>query len=386
MIKVGLVGAGAIANTHIEGFLKFQDRARIVAVADIYLEKAQQKIETYGLAAVAYDDYKNMFSNEELDLVVIVTPPFAHTDPTIAALKTGANVLLEKPMAPSLKECDEMLAAEAESGKFISVVAQNRFMNPMMKLREVVKSGLAGNILHAQVDLYWWRGQSYYDLWWRGTWEKEGGGCTLNHAVHHIDLFQWMMGMPIEVQSVVTNINHENSEVEDFSTSILRYEDGRIGQITASLIHHGENQRLIFQGESASISAPWQVQASLSQENGFPMENEELEKEIQAHFLALPDLAYEGHAGQIQNVLACLEGKEELMISGEEGRRTLELVSAIYQSGVTGKAVKLPMSSDAPFYTREGVLSNVPHFHEKTRSIESASEDITFGSTYKKEG
>jgi predicted dehydrogenase len=288
-------------------------------------------------------------------------------------------------MATSLEECDAMIAAAEKNGKLLSVVAQNRYKTPMMKLKAVLDSGMAGVIKHAQVDSFWWRGQNYYDLWWRGTWEKEGGGCTMNHAVHHIDLFQWMMGMPAEVQAIITNVNHDNSEVEDFSTAVLLYEDGRVGQITASLIHHGENQRLIFQGEKASISAPWRVQASTAMDNGFPEVNTALEEEMSRFYEQLPAVEFDGHDGQIANVLAALEGEEELLIDGVAGRRTIELVMAIFQSGTTGKRVKLPMTPEDPFYTREGILKNAPHFHEKTRSVESASEYITFGSDYKEE-
>jgi predicted dehydrogenase len=253
----------------------------------------------------------------------------------------------------------------------------------MMKLKSVLDSGLAGRIIHGQVESFWWRGQSYYDLWWRGTWEKEGGGCTLNHAVHHIDLYLWMMGMPDEVQAVITNINHENSEVEDFSTTVLMYADGRIGQVTASLVHHGEHQKLSFQGEKAGVIVPWMVNASTSLDNGFPEPNPELEAEIQAYYDQLPEVEYDGHDGQIANVLAALEGTEELLIDGKAGRRTLELVMAIFQSGTTGERVKLPMTPEDSFYTREGILKYAPHFHEKTRSVESASEKITYGSDYK---
>jgi len=384
MIKVAIIGAGAIANTHIEGLLKFQEKCQIVAIADIYPNKAKEKVERFGLGAtVVYDDYKKLFTETEIDLAIIVTPPFAHAETTITALNAGSNVLLEKPMATSLEECDAMIAAAEKNRKLLSVVAQNRYKTPMMKLKAVLDSGMAGEIKHAQVDSFWWRGQNYYDLWWRGTWEKEGGGCTMSHAVHHIDLFQWMMGMPNEVQAVITNVNHNNSEVEDFSTSVLFYENGRVGQITASLVHHGENQRLIFQGEKAAISAPWRVQASTAMDNGFPEANTTLEKEISQFYEQLPELKFDGHDGQIANVLAAIKGEEELLIDGVAGRCTIELVMAIFQSGATGMRVKLPMTPADPFYTREGILKNAPHFNKKTRSVESASEYITFGSDYK---
>lgn len=385
MIKVAIIGAGAIANTHIEGLLKFQEQCQIVAIADIYADKAREKVTRFGLEAAVFEDYKKLFAETEIDLAVIVTPPFAHADVTISALNAGVNVLLEKPMATSLEECDAMLAAAEKSGKLLSVVAQNRYKTPMMKLKAVFDSGLAGKIQHAQVDSFWWRGQNYYDLWWRGTWEKEGGGCTMNHAVHHIDLFQWMMGMPAEIQAVIANLNHDNSEVEDFSTAVLFYEDGRVGQITASLVHHGENQRMIFQGEKASIAVPWRVQASTAMDNGFPEANPALEEKINHLYDQLPEVMFDGHDGQIANVLAALNDEEKLLIDGVAGRSTIELVTAIFQSGTTGQRVKLPMTPTDPFYTREGILKNAPHFHEKTRSVESASEYITFGSEYKKE-
>ena len=385
MINVAIIGAGAIANTHIEGLLKFKDKCQIVAVADIYQNKAQEKVERYGLDAAVFEEYQKIFEETDVHLAVILTPPFAHAETTIAALNAGAHVLLEKPMATSLEECDAMIAAALENKRLLSVVAQNRFKTPMMKLKAVLDSGMAGKILHAQVDSFWWRGQNYYDLWWRGTWEKEGGGCTMNHAVHHIDLFQWMMGMPAELQAVINNINHDNSEVEDFSTTVLMYEDGRVGQITASLVHHGESQRLVFQGEKASIAAPWRVQASSAMDNGFPEVNVALEEQINQFYEQLPDVPYDGHDGQIANVLAALEGQEELMIDGVAGRRTIELVMAIFQSGTTGERVKLPMKPTDIFYTREGILKHAPHFHEKTRSVESVSEYITFGSEYKTE-
>lgn len=385
MIKVAIIGAGAIANTHIEGLLKFPEKCQIVALADIYPDKAREKVERFELEAAVYEDYRDLLVKNEIDLAVVLTPPFAHAETTIAALSAGANVLLEKPMATSLEECDAMIAAAEKNDKLLSVVAQNRYKTPMMKLKSVLDSGLAGKILHAQVDSFWWRGQNYYDLWWRGTWEKEGGGCTMNHAVHHIDLFQWMMGMPSEIQAVITNINHDNSEVEDFSTTVLIYDDGRVGQVTASLIHHGENQRLIFQGEKAAISAPWRVQASTAMDNGFPEVNKALEEKISQFYDQLPDVQYDGHDGQIANVLAALVGEEDLLIDGVAGRSTIELVSAIFQSGTTGERVKLPMTPVDPFYTRDGILESAPHFHEKTRSVESASEYITFGSKYEEE-
>ncbi|NOZ49094.1 MAG: Gfo/Idh/MocA family oxidoreductase, partial [Chloroflexi bacterium] len=369
---------------HIQAFLHFPERCQITALVNHTPSRAEQKAEQYNLKAKIYTTWEQMLNDQTVELAAICLPPFVHTSAAVDLLNAGVHVLLEKPMAPTLEECDRILEAAKHSHKRLAVVAQNRYRSPLMKLKQVLDSGIAGRILHAQVDSYWWRGSRYYDLWWRGTWQKEGGGCTLNHAVHHIDLFQWMMGMPDELQAVVTNLNHKNSEVEDFSATMMHYSDGRLGQLTASLIHHGEQQRFTFQGERASVAVPWQVLASKQRDNGFPEPDTETIAEIDQFFHDLPDMPYEGHLGQIDNVLSALEGTAELLIDGEQGRNAIELVTAIYQSGFNGQKVALPLSPDSPFYTRAGVLAHAPHFHEKTRSVEGFSdEEISFGSDYK---
>jgi predicted dehydrogenase len=380
MIKVAIIGTGAISETHIQGFLRFKDRCRIVALVDTTPEKAERQAAKYGLDVNTYTESSRLFESQAVDLAAICTPPFAHAPIAIQALNAGAHVLGEKPMATCLLECDQMLAAAEANGRLLSIVAQNRYKNPLMKLKQVLDSGLVGKILHAQVDSFWWRGSYYYDLWWRGTWEKEGGGCTMNHAVHHIDLFQWMAGMPSAVQALIANLAHDNSEVEDFSTAAMFFENGAFGQVNASLVHHGELQRVVIQGERAMVSAPWSVSANRQMENGFPEADPETAAQIQAYYDGLPDLEYSDHAGQIGNVLAAIAGEQALLIDGHAGRKTLELVSAIYQSGATGARVSLPLTPKDPFYTREGILGAAPRFYKKRRSVEGFDTgEITFG-------
>ncbi|MDM5339067.1 Gfo/Idh/MocA family oxidoreductase [Fictibacillus enclensis] len=383
MLNIAIIGTGAIANTHVKGYQQFPETCRIVAFCDIYVEKAAMMNEEFGLEVAVYQDYKEMLKNENIDLVSICTPPYTHAELSIASLDAGKHVLVEKPMASSLEECDRMNEAAERNGKILSVIAQNRFTNPMMKLKHILDTGLMGPIVHSQIDSFWWRGHSYYDLWWRGTWEKEGGGCTLNHAVHHIDICQWMRGMPSEITAVMSNTSHDNAEVEDISIAIFSYQDGTLGQITSSVIHHGEEQQVIFQGKRARVSAPWKVKASLSMENGFPQEDTKLEEEIQNVYNQMEDLSYEGHAGQIYNVLSAIEGKTGLLVDGRQGRQTLELITAIYQSSSLGEKVQLPLDPLSPFYTREGVLKNARHFFEKKTSVENFAENkITTGTFY----
>ena len=273
MINVAIVGTGNIAHAHVKAYLMFPERCRIAALIDIIPEKARRMKEQYHLDAEVYDNHLDIL-DLDLDLVDVCTPPYVHAEISINALKHGKNVVCEKPMAASLEECDAMLKARDESGKKLSIIAQNRFRVPIRNLKALLDSGMAGRVRHAQIDSLWFRGHSYYDLWWRGTWEKEGGGCTLNHAVHHIDMLGWMMGMPERVTSVLANTGHDNAEVEDLSVSVMEY-PGALATVTASVVHHGEDQAVTFQCEKAKIAAPYSVFASQPQPNGFPLKEQD---------------------------------------------------------------------------------------------------------------
>ena len=383
MIRIAIVGTGNIANAHVQAYLQFPERCHIAYLVDIVPEKARRMREKYGLDAEVMDDHQALLPLQDIDLVDVCTPPYVHAQISINCLRSGKNVVCEKPMAASLEECDQMLRARDESGKRLSIIAQNRFRQPIRNLKALLDSGLAGPVRCAQVDSFWWRGHCYYDLWWRGTWEKEGGGCTLNHAVHHIDMLLWMMGLPQRVTSVLANTAHDNAEVEDLSVSILQY-PGALAQLTASVVHHGEEQQLVFQCEKAKLAAPFSCYASLSMGNGFPQRNEALEKEIADFAAALPPVRYEGHTGQLENVLTALEQNAPVAIGGEDGRRTIELITAVYKSGATGETVSLLLAADDPFYTVEGLMARMPHFHEKTASAADLEGEITLGSSYTK--
>ena len=385
MIRVAIVGTGGISHAHIKAYLQFPERCKIVALVDIIPGKAQRVKEQYGLDAEVFTDHHDIL-DREIDLVDVCTPPFAHAEISINALKSGKNVVCEKPMAASLQECDAMLKARDESGKKLSIIAQTRFRRPVRNLTALLDSGMAGKVRHATVNSLWFRGHSYYDLWWRGTWEKEGGGCTLNHAVHHIDMLGWMMGTPERVTSVLANTGHDNAEVEDLSVSVAEY-PGALAVVTASVVDHGEDQALIFQCEKAKIAFPYSVFASQPQPNGFPLAEPDgaFAKQAEEYLALLPPIPYEMHTGQLENVLSALETDSEPAITGEDGRRTIELITAIYKAGSSRQAVSLPIGPEDPFYTVEGIRGAVPHFYEKTASVESQDGDLSFGNFRKGE-
>lgn len=378
MLNIAIVGTGNISHNHIQSYLQFADRCRIVALVDIWPEKAEEKKTRYGLSeARVYNSHQAMLdAGIHVDVVDVCTPPYVHADISIDALHAGKHVLCEKPMAASLAECDAMIAAQKASGKMLSVIAQNRFTDAFWRLKAAVDSGLAGKICHAQVDSFWWRGHCYYDLWWRGTWQKEGGGCTLNHAVHHIDAIQWMLGFPSEVVAMMSNVAHDNAEVEDLSAAIFKYSDGALAQLTASVVHHGEDQKIVIQGEKARISAPWKVYASQSADNGFPQadNNRELEEQLDALFHAMPALQWTLHSGQIDNLLSAIEQQTPPLVDGEQGKRSLELITAIYKSAITRTVVTLPIPCDDDFYRTGGLMAKAPHFYEKSASVSNFTE------------
>ncbi|WP_312431461.1 Gfo/Idh/MocA family protein [Lacrimispora sp.] len=376
MLNVAIIGTGGIARSHANGLLTFPDKCKVVALCDIYPEKAEKFKEEFGFfEARVFGDHTKLFSSGiPINLVHVCTPPSAHAEIAIHAMNAKMNVLVEKPMAPSLKECDEMLAAEAENGVVLGSIAQNRFRNSIYKLKKVLDSGLAGKLRVSHVDSLWWRGHSYYDLWWRGTWAKEGGGPTLNHAVHHIDMINWYTGtLPTEVSSMLANVMHDNSEVEDISFAALKYADGSIAEVTSSVVHHGEEQGLVLQCEKAKLAAPWSCIAQVAKSNGFPYpeSNAELMKKIEDYYASIPDLPHESHTGQIGDMLTAIENAERPIITGTDGKKTVELITAIYKAGFEKRTVTLPIEKDDPYYTFEGLLARAPHFYRKMASVEN---------------
>lgn len=379
-IGIAILGAGAIAEVHIKAYQAYPELCEVRAVCDLFPQKAEELINRWGIPAKAYKDYREALQREDIDAVSICLPPSAHPAVAMDALDAGKHVLTEKPMAGSLEECDAMIAAAEKSGKLLGAVAQNRYKTPHQKLKRLLEENAIGPIRFATVNSLWWRGENYYDIWWRGTWEKETGGCVTNHAVHHIDLLQWMLGMPRSVSAVISNVGHSNSECEDVAVAVLRYPETLV-QLTASIVNHNEAQEILFHGEKASVGVPWQVTASKAQPNGFPEPDEETREKIQKRYDELPELKTEGHPAEIENFLRSIRGEETLLIDGRQGRNTIELIAAIYKSAYTGREVELPLSEDDVFYRKGGLASVMPHFHEKKKSIDNfaPSKPITLG-------
>jgi len=383
MLNVGIIGTGNISGAHLAAYLAFPDDVQVVGLADIAPAKAEAKRAEHELThATVYDDAAAMLAAEDLDLVSIATPPGTHCELTIQALEAGVHVIVEKPMAPSLEECDRMLEAQRRSGKILSVIAQNRFRDDMAQLKAVLDSGKVGRIAHARIASEWWRGHSYYDLWWRGTWASEGGGSTLNHAIHHIDISLWLLGRPQAVAAMITNAGHDNAEVEDLSVAILQYERG-LAELTSSVVHHGEQQEIVVQGEHARVSQPWRAVAEIARPNGFPETggNAELVAELDGLVAELAPLEHTGHTGQLADVIAAVQGGHAPLVDGEDGKRAIELVTAIYAAAIERRTIDLPISPEDPFYRSGTLVERAPRFFAKTASVDSQDGEIIVGPT-----
>lgn len=381
-LGVAIIGTGNIAPAHVKGYLASQDVCEIRALCDIYPAKAEKLAKRGNIEdqLVIITDYHELLSRDDINLVSLCLPPSLHCQVAVDFLFAGKHVIVEKPMASSLAECDRMIEAQRQSGKVLSVISQNRFRTAPMRVKQLLDQGVLGRVLFARVNSMWWRGSAYYDLWWRGTYEKEGGGCTLNHAVHQIDILQWLIGVPDQVLSVMSNVNHTNSEVEDASISILSY-PSLMAEVNASLVDHDEKQEFFLATEKASIGIPWYVKSVKQLPNGFFEPSLETEEELQAIYESLPSLSLEGHDAQLRNVLEAIADDVPPLVTAEEGRKAVELICAMYKSSTEKGSVILPLAKDDPFYTTEGMLKRMVRYHKKLRSVENLedSNEISLG-------
>ena len=374
MMRIGIIGTGGIARKHLEGYLTFSEKCIIAGVADVYRDKAEEFASrvSYGSEINVYDDYQDMIGNENLDAVSICTPPYTHAEIAVACLEAGIHVLCEKPMAPSVEECDAMNRAQKVSGKILSICHQNRFRNDVQEVKHILDSGILGKTLLTRVDSFWWRTKLYYDLWWRGTWEKEEGGCVLNHAVHQLDLMLWFLGKPLSLSSFSANLGHDNSEVEDFNSTIMKFPGNTVAQFTTNLVWHGQEQKLTFQCEKGGLSTPWDLFCSKPRANGsFDGSDDEMVEKIMELRSDYVPMEYERHIGAVGNFINAISGEEELLIDGHDGKAVIELVTSIYRSFYESKEVDFCIGSDNPWYTFEGILNNTEHFYEKGKSIDN---------------
>lgn len=359
-IKTGIIGCGKGAHLHAQA-LKSLPESDFTAVYSRNLTTAKAFGKEYNVPAFA--SIEEMAQVGGVEMVVVCTPHPAHADVTIRAAKAGMHVLVEKPLASSLQDCDAMIRTAKEKGVLLGTVCQRRFYPSAMRLREAIDAGKIGRPILGTVTMLGWRDEAYYRADpWRGSWEGEGGGVLVNQAPHQLDLLQWYLGPIDELFGYWDNLNHPYIEVDDTALAVIRFKSGALGNIVVSnsqnpalygKVHvHGENGaslgvqtdggQMFIAGMSAITEPPvndlWTI----------PGEEHLLEKwkqEDTALFETVDPTVY-FHARQIEDFLgAILQGRKPL-IDGEEGRRTVEIFTAIYRSTRDRKPIKFPLQPE----------------------------------------
>src|SRR5687767_3122724 len=227
IVRTAIVGCGKVGHIHAAALTTLKE-SELVAVCDSDMERAREFGARYGVAAFA--DTAEMVARSRVEAVVVCTPHPLHAPPTLAAAAAGAHVLVEKPLAASLEDCDAMIAACRSAGVRLGVVSQRRFFEPVMRMKRAVEEGKIGRPVLGEVVMLSWRDESYYRSDpWRGKWSTEGGGVLINQSPHHIDILQWLMGPVEEVTGYWANVNHPSVEVEDTAAAAIRFRGGGLG-------------------------------------------------------------------------------------------------------------------------------------------------------------
>lgn len=349
-IRIALLGCGRISVRHSQLLGEGQiEGATLCAVCDIVPEKASRVAEKY--AVPAYTDMHKMMQEARPDVVAILTESGNHARHTIELAKYGAHVVVEKPMALTLLDADRMIEACDTAGVKLFVIKQNRFNVPVVKLREAVEAGRFGKMVMGTIRVRWCRPQAYYDQdAWRGTWAMDGGVLT-NQASHHIDLLEWMLG---DVNSVfaMSRTALANIEAEDTAVAVLRFRSGALGIIEATTATRpkdlegsvsilGEKGAVEIGGFAVNEMKTWKFVDPL------PSDDEVLER----YSVNPPNVYGFGHKAYYDHVVSAIRDGSPSLVDGLEGRRSLELINAIYESIETKREVALRFE---PAFSRLG--------------------------------
>ncbi|CAM3268648.1 Gfo/Idh/MocA family oxidoreductase [Filibacter tadaridae] len=344
-LKYAVIGCGRISPNHIAAAVK--NKLNIVALCDLEESKMDETILTFNLPNTVkkYTDYKEMLVNENPELVGICTESGEHGRIALDCIEAGSNLIIEKPIALSLEEADQIIAKAKEKNVKVSACHQNRFNKSVLKMREAVEEGRFGKLLHGTAHIRWNRGEDYYkQAPWRGTWEQDGG-ALMNQCIHNIDLLRWMMGDEIvEVVGMTDNLMHEFIDAEDLGMALVRFANGSYGLIEGTtnifpknleetLYIFGEEGTVKIGGKSVNIIEEWMF-----------ADNKDDSEEVKEKYHENPPTVYGfGHNPLYADVIDAVNNDRAPYVTAEDGRRALELVLAIYKSAAEGKSIKLPM-------------------------------------------
>jgi len=345
-----IIGTGMIARFHAQA-IQAIPQARLVGCYNHRAESAQEFAQTY--ACQAYSDLEAMLANPEISVVTICTPSGAHLEPALAAAQAGKHVLVEKPLEITLERCDQIIAACQQAGTQLGAILPSRFSPANLALKQAIDQGRFGRLTLGDTYVKWWRTQEYYDSGgWRGTWDLDGGGALMNQAIHNVDLLYWLMGDVESVQAMTATLAHERIEVEDTAVAALRFKNGALGVIEAATsaypgllkrteIHGNKGSARVEQDDvtlwAFDTEAPGDdvILEALSKGSGFT-----------AGASDPRGINHAGHRDQLADFLKAIDTGTAARVDGREGRKSVEIIRAIYQSAKTGQAVHLPLQGD----------------------------------------
>lgn len=353
-VKLALIGTGQIAGSHVrpsgdpEAVLFPYGDAEYVAVMDIDGQRAEAFARKYGIASV-YTDMDELLSREQPHIVSITTPPKAHAELSIRAMRAGAWVLCEKPLCASLRELDAIQEVERETGNVCSSVFQFRFGGAVRHLKQVIDQQLAGRVLLGTCHTTWYRDPAYYEVEWRGTWESELGGPTMIHGIHAMDTLLWLMGDWEEVRALCATADR-TIEVEDISSASVLFANGAVGNILNSVLCPQQQTFVRFDFQQGSA---WTEGAlyDLNRDKWRFLTQDTMDAERKNAFATITDDTATRQSSQIRALVDDFREGRRPLVSGAEARRTLEFITALYKSSATGMAVrKGSIVTGDPFY------------------------------------
>ncbi|MCF0233566.1 MAG: Gfo/Idh/MocA family oxidoreductase [Thermoguttaceae bacterium] len=342
--KFGIIGCGMIARFHAKAIREIG--AEVVACFDQIPAAAEKFAQEENCKA--YADLNEMLANPEIQIVTIGTPSGAHLEPAVAAARAGKHVIVEKPLEVTTARCDEIIAECEKAGVTLSTVFPSRFHQSSVQLKKAVEAGRFGKLTLGDAIVKWYRTQQYYDSGvWRGTWKLDGGGALMNQAIHSVDLLLWLMGDVAEVTALTGLVAHENIEVEDVAVAALKFKNGALGLLEATTAAYpGYLKRIETHGSVGSAVIEEEDIIKWDFAESAP-EDEEI-RESMANRLsggggaADPSaISAKPHAKQFADVLDAIENGRKPLIDGYEGRKSVEVICAVYESARKGGVVKL---------------------------------------------
>jgi UDP-N-acetyl-2-amino-2-deoxyglucuronate dehydrogenase len=349
-IKVAIIGCGRIAYKHVEAITQNSDEIELIAVCDVVEANANGKRDEYIKAlggknhVKVYTDYKEMLEKTDIDMVSIATESGYHAEIAIDCMNSGKHVIVEKPMALSTKDADRMIQCSRKNNVKLCVNHQNRFNEPIQKLRAAVEEGRFGKLVNGTARILWNRNMGYYtQAPWRGTW-KQDGGTLMNQCIHNIDLLQWMMGGEIDTVYAQCGTFLRDIEAEDFGAIIIRFKNGSIGIVEGSACVYPKNleETLSIFGETGTVSIGGLAVNSI--ETWKFEDNVETEEEMLTQQKGDPDSVYgSGHTPLYKDMIDAINTDRQPLINGEEGKKGMAIILAAYKSRLTGLPVKFPM-------------------------------------------